>query len=85
MWGSSEKTLALVDEARKRGVDVTLDQYPYTASSTSLSILFPAWSLEGDEEERLARLKDPEQRARIKEGVIQNIKVDRGFKKMVKR
>jgi dihydroorotase/N-acyl-D-amino-acid deacylase len=78
MWGSSKKTLALVDEARARGVDVTLDQYPYTASSTSLSIIFPAWSLEGDQEQRLARLKDPEQRARIKEGVIHNIKLDRG-------
>jgi dihydroorotase/N-acyl-D-amino-acid deacylase len=78
MWGSSEKTLALVDEARERGVDVTMDQYPYTASSTTLSILFPAWSLEGGEEERLARLKNPEQRARIKEGVIHNLKLDRG-------
>jgi dihydroorotase/N-acyl-D-amino-acid deacylase len=78
MWGSSKKTLALVDEARARGVDVTMDQYPYTASSTSLSILFPAWCLEGDREARLARLKDPEQRARIKEGVIRNIKLDRG-------
>ncbi|HEY7816922.1 MAG TPA: D-aminoacylase, partial [Vicinamibacteria bacterium] len=47
MWGRSLETLALVDEARKRGVDVTIDQYPYTASSTSLAILFPAWSLEG--------------------------------------
>ena len=43
MWGSSVKSLALIDEARRRGVDITIDQYPYTASSTSLSILFPAW------------------------------------------
>lgn len=78
MWGASTKTLALVDEARARGVDVTIDQYPYTASSTSLSILFPAWSLEGSWDEQLARLKDPAQRARIKAAIIKNLEEDRG-------
>jgi dihydroorotase/N-acyl-D-amino-acid deacylase len=78
MWGSSEKSLALVDEARGRGVDVTIDQYPYTASSTSLGILFPAWSLEGEEGERVARLRDPESRPRILEAVRRNLEVDRG-------
>jgi N-acyl-D-amino-acid deacylase len=78
MWGSSVKSLALVDEARARGVDVTLDQYPYTASSTSLSILFPAWSLEGEEEDRLSRLRDPAQRSRIKAAVLVNLEKDRG-------
>ena len=47
-WGKSVDTLRLVDEARARGVDVTIDQYPYTASSTSISAaLLPAWALEG--------------------------------------
>ena len=78
MWGSSTQTLALVDEARARGVDVTIDQYPYTASSTSLSILFPAWSLEGTRADLLARLQDVEERARIKEGIIRNLRFDRG-------
>jgi dihydroorotase/N-acyl-D-amino-acid deacylase len=35
-WGKSAETLKLVDEARARGVDATIDQYPYTASSTSI-------------------------------------------------
>lgn len=78
MWGKSVETLKLVDEARARGVDVTIDQYPYTASSTSLAILFPAWSLEGTEEEQLARLRDPDARRRIAEGVLRNLKEDRG-------
>ena len=78
MWGASERSLALVDAARARGVDVTIDQYPYTASSTSLSILFPAWSLEGEPEDLLARLRDPDTRARIKAGVVDNLRVDRG-------
>ena len=78
MWGASEQSLALVDAARSRGVDVTIDQYPYTASSTSLSILFPAWSLEGEPEDLLARLRDPDTRARIKAGVALSLRVDRG-------
>ncbi len=78
MWGASEQSLALVDAARSRGVDVTIDQYPYTASSTSLSILFPAWSLEGEPEDLLARLRDPDTRARIKAGVVEALRVDRG-------
>lgn len=78
MWGASERSLALVDAARARGVDVTIDQYPYTASSTSLSILFPAWSLEGEPEDLLVRLRDPDTRTRIKAGVVDNLRVDRG-------
>ena len=78
MWGSSIKTLKMVDAARARGIDVTIDQYPYTASSTSLSILFPAWSLEGDREDQLVRLRDPELRSRIKQAILDNLEKDRG-------
>jgi len=78
MWGSSVKTLALIDAANARGVDVTSDQYPYAASSTGISVLFPAWSLAGTREEQLARFNDPETRARIKEGIVFNLVHDRG-------
>ena len=62
MWGKSVDTLRMIDEARSRGVDVSIDQYPYTASSTNLTILFPGWSLDGSREVLLQRLADPEQR-----------------------
>ena len=78
MWGKSVESLRLVDEAVARGVDVTIDQYPYTASSTSLTILFPAWSLAGGAEALAERLEDPEQRARIEEAIRENLEVDRG-------
>jgi len=78
MWGQSVASLALVDAARSRGVDVSIDQYPYTASSTSLSVLFPPWSLEGDENDQLERLQDPAQRERIREAVLYNLIHDRG-------
>ena len=77
-WGKSVETLKLVEEARARGVDVTIDQYPYTASSTGIASLFPQWALEGGQKATLERLAAPDQRARIKAVIVENIKYDRG-------
>ena len=78
-WGRSAEVLRLIDEARARGVDVTSDQYPYTASSTSVqSALLPAWALEGGREQVAGRLKDPATRARVKEGTLMMIRDERG-------
>lgn len=77
-WGKSAETLRLIDEARARGVDVSLDQYPYTASHTGSAALFPQWSLEGGREAFLERLAAPESRARIKVEVARRIREDRG-------
>jgi dihydroorotase/N-acyl-D-amino-acid deacylase len=68
-----------VDEARARGVDATIDQYPYTASSTSITAaLLPAWALEGGSEATLSRLRDPVQRERIKAASAGLIRDERG-------
>jgi N-acyl-D-amino-acid deacylase len=78
-WGQSAETLRLVEEARRRGVDVTIDQYPYTASSTALSAaLFPAWALEGGTEAVKKRIASPADRARIRETVVEKIRNERG-------
>jgi N-acyl-D-amino-acid deacylase len=78
-WGRSAETLRLVDEARARGVDVTIDQYPYTASSTSIqAALLPAWAQEGRREDVLGRLRDPATRARIKEETVRILRLERG-------
>jgi len=78
-WGQSAETLRLVEEARRRGVDVTIDQYPYTASSTALSAaLFPAWALEGGTEAVKKRIASPAERARIRETVVEKIRNERG-------
>ena len=71
MWGSSVKTLKMVDDAVKEGVDITLDQYPYTRSSTSLSIMFPAWAREGGKLKQ--RLEDVELRAKIKKEIVERL------------
>jgi N-acyl-D-amino-acid deacylase len=77
-WGQSVATLALVDEARARGVDVTLDQYPYDATSTSTAVLFPAWSLSGGNDSLRVRFADPVLRRRIEEGMREIILEERG-------
>ena len=77
-WGKSIETLRLVEEARARGVDVTIDQYPYTASSTGTAGLIPQWAQEGGQKALVERLDAPEQRAKIKAAVIEKIKFDRG-------
>ena len=58
-------TVALVDQARRQGMDVTMDQYPYTASATTLDSNAPLWAFEGGVESLLARLQNPADRKRI--------------------
>ena len=65
LWGTSATTLGLVRDARARGLSVTVDQYAYTASSTSLDSRLPEWVLEGGREEGKKRLADPAQRERV--------------------
>ncbi len=77
-WGKSAATLLLVDQARARGVDVTIDQYPYTASSTGIAALFPQWSLEGGNKSVVERLHATDARAKIKVEIVHNIRDGRG-------
>ncbi len=65
-WGTSEQMLAMVDEARARGLDITLDQHPYNFSASFLFSLLPPWMHQGGLEETVSRLRDPEQRARAR-------------------
>lgn len=82
MHGASVQSLARVDAARARGLDVMLDQYPYTATFTSLRVLIPAWALAGDPAGTSAnlarRLADPAQRAKIETEIAHNLRNDRG-------
>lgn len=61
-----EMTLRALDEAREKGLDITADIYPYTAGSSLLSQVIPAWVQEGGVKKMLGRLRDPETRERIK-------------------
>ncbi|HXH06295.1 MAG TPA: amidohydrolase family protein, partial [Vicinamibacterales bacterium] len=66
-WGASAAALALIDEARRSGVDVRADQYAYTAASSTLGIRFPSWVLEGGPDKIRARLDDPALWPRIRD------------------
>jgi len=66
LWGRSDETLGLVGAARRRGLPVTVDQYAYTASSTSLDSRMPDWVLEGGREQGKKRLADPASRDRVR-------------------
>jgi N-acyl-D-amino-acid deacylase len=78
-WGASVETLRMVDEARARGVDVTIDQYPYTASATSIEGgLLPAWSREGGLAGLRKRLGEPATRAKIAAEMVVILRDERG-------
>ncbi|MCW5980762.1 MAG: D-aminoacylase [Bryobacteraceae bacterium] len=74
VWGASEKSIALVEQAREEGVDVVVDQYPYDRSSTTLNVMLPSWALEGGRDKLLQRLRDPEERAKILAGMEEELK-----------
>ncbi len=69
-WHKLEGAFELIEAARLRGVDVTADRYPYTASSTDLDAILPSWAYEGGADAELARLADPETRERLKNEII---------------
>jgi N-acyl-D-amino-acid deacylase len=63
-WGLVEHSLAMLDFARAAGMDVTADQYPYTATSTWLYVVLPDWAQEGGPEPTASRLRDAQVRRR---------------------
>ncbi|HUR96814.1 MAG TPA: amidohydrolase family protein, partial [Pyrinomonadaceae bacterium] len=79
LWGKSPMTIGLVKAARDRGLTVTVDQYAYTASSTSLDSRLPSWVLAGGRVEGRKRLADALTREKVFAEMKQELK-DRGFK-----
>jgi N-acyl-D-amino-acid deacylase len=64
--GGARRMLALVEDAREAGLDVTFDSYPYIFSSTRLNIVIPQWAFDGGPERLRAALADPDARARMR-------------------
>ncbi len=65
-WGRMPHILKRIEAARAEGLDISADQYPWTASSNNLDASLPMWVREGGEEPRVKRLSDPMTRARVK-------------------
>jgi dihydroorotase/N-acyl-D-amino-acid deacylase len=69
-WGEMPAVLKRIEAARAQGLDVTADQYPWTASSNNLDASLPLWVREGGAEKLIGRLTDPPTRARAREDFI---------------
>jgi N-acyl-D-amino-acid deacylase len=69
-WGMSGKMLEVIEAARREGLDVTVDQYPYIAYSTGIGLLVPSWAFAGGDGEFKKRLADPATRAKLRQEVI---------------
>src|SRR6478735_3151482 len=65
-FGRMKEVIELVEAARARGIRVTADQYPYVASSTSLTATIPPWAQDGGTAKMIERLKNKTERARIR-------------------
>ena len=74
LWGETPMTLGLVEDARKRGFQVTIDQYAYTASSTSLDSRMPSWAIAGGRDEAKKRLADKATREKIVKEIKEDLK-----------
>ena len=65
-WGDMKQVVEKIQAARDSGLDIAANMYPYVAGSTALASALPPWVADGGRQQMLARLKDPEIRARIK-------------------
>lgn len=86
LWGKSDDILKLIIEAREKGLDITYDQYPYTATSTTLMVLIPEKIFDGDVKkfiERINILTEDEKKDIMdivyKRGGISNILISNSF------
>jgi len=72
-WGKVRSVLAMMADARKEGLDILTDQYPYTAFMTGLGIiLLPKWALSGSVDEIADRLTNKESRRAIRTEILAN-------------
>lgn len=74
VWGYSLALIRRLEGAREEGVEVYLDQYPYTASATGLTAaLLPRWAQAGGSDSLRARLDRPADLARIRDAMVENL------------
>src|SRR4051812_41499092 len=73
-WGRMPEMLRRIEDARKQGLKITADVYPYVAGSTSLSACLPPWALEGGTDKMVARLQDAAIRRRLKSEISNDAK-----------
>ena len=73
-WGKSKFTVSMIEAARKEGIEVTIDQYPYTASSTTIGQLIPSEILADNQDSIKARLMRPDTKKYVIDYMVKNLK-----------
>ena len=81
-WDRSSELIAAVEAARAEGIDVNVDQYPYTASSTNLGVLLPSWALADGDSALATRLADPVTKKQIVKSIKDNTLRQSGSKRL---
>lgn len=74
-WGKTDEVVQALEDARKRGLDVTEDQYVYTASSTTMAQVIPSWAREGGRSQFRDRLKNPDLKAKMVAEMKENLRL----------
>ncbi len=69
-WHKIDEAISLIEIARKKGIKITCDRYPYTAASTDLDAVLPSWTYEGGTKKELNRLKSLKVREKIKKEIL---------------
>lgn len=82
-WHKAEAAIALLNEVRSKGLRLTCDRYPYTASSTDLDAILPSWVFAGGNEKELKRLNDPATRRRIEGEIREQVNRPRYWSKII--
>jgi len=71
-WDRFDDVLAVIEDARRSGLKITADMYPYPAGSTGLDAIMPPWVKEGGIDQWIARMQDPETRATLIQAMREN-------------
>lgn len=74
-WSKIDDLLATIEAAKKEGININADRYPYIAGSTGLSYYFPLWAKQGTTKDFIKRLKDPALDAKIRNFVKEKEKM----------
>ena len=72
-WGRMDEVIELIESARKRGVNVQANVYPYTRGNNSLGSIIPPWAHEGGWDTMISRLKNKDDRERMKKDILNGV------------
>ena len=70
LWGRMDEVVGMIDSARRSGLDIRANVYPYTAGQNNLRAIIPPWAHDGGNDSLLERLRSPDARARMRRDIL---------------